>query len=103
MKRRCLLPATVAALALAAACADPAAERDENTGTLLENATPPPTVDATNDASTTAPATAPVLPQDYGTTGPAVTTPSRESAATTADNGPVQMRVDSAQPVGPIP
>ena len=95
----------VAAIVLAAAaCADPAAERETNTGTLLENATPPPAVDATNDASTTdAVPDGRALPADYGITGVDETIPPGAGAATPGDNGAVQMRTDSATPVGPIP
>lgn len=92
------------AFPLLAACANEAADRDENSGTLLENATPAPAVDATNDAST--PTAAPgerVQPTDYGVTGVAETISASDSAATPDDNGAVQMRTDSATPVGPIP
>lgn len=104
MKIRYASAVAAAILASAAACADPAANRETNTGTLLENATPPPIVDATNDASTSD--VAPdgrALPTDYGITGVNETIPPTSAAGTPADNGAVQMRTDSATPVGPIP
>lgn len=104
MKIRYAYTVAAAIVVSAAACADPAADRETNTGTLLENATPPPVVDATNDASTTN--VAPdgrALPADYGATGVAETIPPSGAAATPTDNGAVQMRTDSATPVGPIP
>lgn len=102
MRMRYIIPIVVAISV--GACADEAANREYNSGTLLENATPPPAVDATNDASTTN--TSPdgrALPADYGMTGVAETIPPSDSAATPDDNGAVQMRTDSATPVGPIP
>ena len=95
---------SLAALLLGAGCANEAADREENTGTLLENATPPPAARTANDAGVPAPPSGErVLPADYGVRGTAETVPPSDSAATADDNGAVQMRTDSATPVGPVP